>query len=163
MIQKLTIRQEKAFTRYLFQQDFIEEGSGRKVYKWREWVIKVAKNRNGYLQNKLEVKRFKEYGKTNLAEIIAYSKKIVIMEKVNTDMEDICKVNAEKIIKLTAWLDKMCGIDSLDHNDSQGITKDNRLVCYDYGDSKKTYSKKLMWDLSFRELLASNQTEVEKR
>lgn len=151
-MKKLTKREEKAFTRYLFQQDFIEEGSGRKVYGWRAWVIKVAKNRNGYLQNKLEVERFRKYGSTNLAKIIAYSKKIVIMEKVDLD---ISKIEPKKSMKLTTWLDKICGIDSLDHSDSQGVRKNGDIVAYDYGDSKKTYSKKLCWDLSFRELLAT--------
>lgn len=158
-MRKLTKRQEKSFTRYLFQKDYVGEGSGRIVYSWRGWVIKVAKNKNGYLQNKNEVIRFKKYGNDKLAEIIAYSKKIVIMEKVNTNMEDLCKVNADKSMKLTNWLDEICEIDSIDHSDSQGLTKDGRLVCYDYGDSKKTYTKKLNYDLTFRELLASEQTE----
>ena len=163
-MRKLTRKQEKAFTDYLFQQDFISEGSGRKVYSWRAWVIKVAKNRNGLLQNKLEVKRFAKYGSQNLATIIAYSKRIVIMEKVDTDLTKLIEMNNEQqMMSLTSWLDKICEIDSLDHSDSQGITKDNRLVCYDYGDSKKTYSKKLMQALAFRELLASENTkEVEE-
>ena len=160
-MRKLTKAQEKAFTRYLFQQDFICEGSGRKVYSWRDWVIKVAKNKNGRQQNKYEIKRFAKYGATNLAEIIAYSKKLVIMEKVDTDLTKHNEINAEQMMSLTNWLDKICEIDSSDHNDSQGITKDNRLVCYDYGDSKKTYSKQLQKDLSFRELLASENMKEE--
>ena len=162
-MRKLTKAQEKAFTRYLFQQDFICEGSGRKVYSWRSWVIKVAKNKNGRQQNKYEVERFAKYGATNLAEIIAYSKKLVIMEKVDTSIEAFNKSShtSDEAMSLTKWLDNICGIDSLDHNDSQGITKDNRLVCYDYGDSKKTYTKQLQEDLSFRELLASENTKEE--
>ena len=160
MIQKLKKWQERAFTKYLFKQDFIEEGSGRKVYKWRDWVIKVAKNRNGRRQNKLEVERFKKYGKENLAEIIAYSKKIVIMEKVITFYEnENLDIDSDKAMALTAWLDKICEVESIDHNDSQGVAKDGRLVCYDYGDSKKTYTKRLAEELSFRELLASKQED----
>lgn len=158
-MRKLTKAEEKSFTRYLFQQDFISEGSGRKVYEWRAWVIKVAKNRNGYQQNKLEVQRFMKYGATNLAEIIAYSKKIVIMEKVNTNMEDLCNVNGDRCMNLTKWLDQICEITSLDHDDSQGIRKNGDIVAYDYGDSKKTYTKRLRKDLSFRELLASENTK----
>lgn len=161
---KLTRKEEKAFTRYLFQQDFIEEGSGRKVYKWRSWVIKVAKNRNGRLQNKLEVKRFLEYGKENLAIVYAFSKNILIMERVDTALETINKyATAEQGMALCSWLDKICGIDFQDHDESQGITKDGRLVAYDYGDSKKTYCRKLRWDLNFHEFLATKISDESKK
>lgn len=150
---KLTKREEKAFTRHLFLQLFIEEGSGRIVYHFREhFVLKVAKNKNGYLQNKLEVERYKKYGSEKLAKIIAYSKKIIIMEKVKTiDFDN----DYDKAMELTKWLDEICGIDSMDHYDSQGMRENGEIVCYDYGDSKKTYSKRLAKDLSIREWIAT--------
>ena len=154
---KLTRREEKAFTRYLFKQWFIEEGSGRTVYKFRDdFVIKIAKNRNGYIQNKLEVQRYAKYGSEKLAKIIAYSKKIVIMERVKTS--DI-QIDIDKSMELTKWLDEICGIDSVDHYDSQGLRNNGDLVCYDYGDSKKTYTKKLNNDMSIREMIATKGSD----
>lgn len=154
---KLTKREEKAFTRHLFLQLFIEEGSGRIVYHFRDgFVLKVAKNRNGLLQNKLEVERYKKYGSEKLAKIIAYSKKIIIMEKVKTiDFEN----DKDKAMELTKWLDSICGTDSMDHYDSQGMRENGDIVCYDYGDSKKTYTKRLAKDLTIREWVATKGGE----
>ena len=158
---KLTKREEKAFTRHLFLQNFVEEGSGRIVYYFRDaFVVKVAKNKNGRLQNKLEVERFAKYGGEKLAKIIAYSKKIVIMEKVKVVDFDNDK---DKAIELTKWLDEICGIDSMDHYDSQGMRENGDIVCYDYGDSKKTYTKRLAKDLSIREWVATKGVEENKQ
>lgn len=154
---KLTKRQEKAFTRHIFLQHFIEEGSGRIVYNFRDhFVLKVAKNKNGYLQNKLEVERYQKYGGERLAKIIAYSKKIIIMEKVITEGFENDK---DKSAELTKWLDDICGIASMDHYDSQGMRDNGDIVCYDYGDSKKTYTKRLAEDLTIREWIATKGGE----
>ena len=100
-MRKLTKREECAFTKHAFQQDFIEEGSGRKVYRFRDaFVVKIAKNRNCYRQNKLEVQRFLKYGSEKLAKIIAYSKKVIIMERVEKDIEFLQQVEPEKMLAL---------------------------------------------------------------
>lgn len=155
---KLSKKQEKAFTRYLLGQYFIEEGSGRIVYDFRgAFVIKVAKNKNGYHQNKNEIERYKKYGGSKLAHIIAYSKKIVIMEKLRLNDD---KIGKKKRGKMCAWLDKVCGCDSCDHYDSLGFRKNGEIVYYDYGDSPKTYNKTNKFDMATRDYIASEGEKI---
>ena len=82
------------------------------------------------------------------------------MEKVKTiDFEN----DKDKAMELTKWLDSICGIDSMDHYDSQGMRENGDIVCYDYGDSKKTYTKRLAKDLTIREWVATKGgEEIEK-
>lgn len=149
---KLSKKQEKSFTRYLLRQWFIEEGSGRIVYDFRGiFVIKVAKNKNGYHQNKNEVERYKKYGGEKLAHIIAYSKKIVIMEKLRLDDLKIKKGKRGKMVK---WLDEISKCESADHYDSLGFRKNGEIVYYDYGDSQKTYGKTNNYDMKTRDYIA---------
>ena len=150
---KLTKRQEKAFTRYLFHQRFISEGTGRLVYGYGDTlVIKVAKNKSGYEQNKNEVERFKKYGDSKLARIYAYSRKIVIMERV----KPVC---LNKWNKIAEWLDGITGFVSEDHL-SQGYRNGTRkLVAYDYGDGKHTYTKRIRHDYTIREIVLGKGVE----
>lgn len=107
-------------------------------------MIKVAKNRNGIDQNKTEVNRFKAYGSDKLARIIAYSKKIVIMERVL--IVKTCQINS-----LASWLDEITEICSEDHA-LQGYRKGTKeFIAYDYGDTKRTYTKQTREDYHYRE------------
>ena len=148
-MKKLNKREEKAFTRYLFHQYLISEGSGRVVYSYGEkLVIKVAKNRNGIIQNKTEVERFKQYGKEHLAEIYAYSRKIIIMERVNKPTN----LSLEKgFNKLANWFNetfKICCEDSMSQGKRKGT---NKSILYDYGFSKKLNVKQFDVDYYIRE------------
>lgn len=157
---KLSSKEEKSFTRYLYQADYLGEGTGRKVYRWRDYVIKVAKNRQGRKQNYNERLLYQLYGSNNtcLAKVYAYSKKIIIMEMVEPkEPQDIDVNQAERIGN---WLDTVCQTISEDHYDSFGIAKDGRLVAYDYGDYEKMYNKKLHFDISTREYIATKIGEL---
>lgn len=155
---KLNRKQEKAFTNYLLGQWFIEEGSGRIVYEFRDmFVVKVAKNKNGYHQNKNEIERYQKYGGEKLAHIIAYSKKIIVMEKLR--LNDI-EIDKDKRDEMCAWLDKICGCDSTDHYDSLGFRKNGDLVYYDYGDSTKTYDKQNKLDMYIRDYVANEGEKI---
>ena len=161
VMRKLTKREERAFTRHAFQQDFIEEGSGRKVYYFRNvFVVKIAKNRNGRRQNKLEAQRYLKYGGEKLAKIIAYSKNVIIMERVNNDIEALQQVAPEKSLALGKWLDEICEIESEDHYESQGLRSNGDLVAYDYGDSKQTYPKRLLREINVREEIATEGADI---
>ena len=153
-MKKLNKREEKAFTRYLFHQYLISEGSGRIVYSYGEkLVIKVAKNRNGIIQNKTEVERFKQYGKEHLAEIYAYSRKIIIMERV----DEPTNLSLEKgFNKLANWFNetfKICCEDSMSQGKRKGT---NKSILYDYGFSKKLNLKQFNDDYYYRERTLEN-------
>lgn len=148
---KLTKRQEKAFTKYLFAQYLIEEGSGRAVYTFRgHLVIKVARNRNGIIQNRNEVIRFKKYGSEKLCVIVAYSKRLVIMERVNEHAE----IPEEKRNEIAGWLNTICECDSEDHWESLGTRENGDVVCYDYGDDNALYKRMLNKDMAIRDYIA---------
>jgi hypothetical protein len=154
-MKKLNKSEEKAFTRYLFHQYLISEGSGRIVYSWNDKVvIKVAKNRNGVIQNRTEVERFRQYGDKNFARIYAYSKKIIIMEKVNKPRN----ISLEKgFNKLAMWFNEtfdICCEDSMSQGKRKGT---NKSIFYDYGYSKKLNIKRFNHDYYLRERVMSNE------
>ena len=152
-MKKLSKREEKAFTRYLFHQYMIAEGSGRIVYSYGDsLVIKIAKNRNGLIQNKTEVERFKQYGDKNLARIYAYSKRVIIMEKVNKPRN----LSLEKgFNKLANWFNEtfnICCEDSMSQGKRKGT---NKSILYDYGFSEKLNVKRFNTDYYLRERVLS--------
>ena len=155
---KLSRRQEKAFTRYCFQDKLIGEGIGRKVYSYSEgspFVIKIAKNRNGRTQNKTEVERYKLYP-DKFAKIYAYSKNIIIMEKVTV-------IEFHEHNELANWFDETfncCSEDSC----SQGYSRlQQKTVLYDYGFSYKMNLKQIDKDYCIREYVMSHDIKGENK
>ena len=79
---KLTINQEIEILENL--GDFIANGSSRAVYEYNDdYVVKVALDKKGQYQNKVEVNSYRKYGDLHLARIQSYGKHIVVMEKVD--------------------------------------------------------------------------------
>src|SRR5690554_313172 len=160
---KLTIDQEIEILENL--GDFIANGSSRAVYEYNDdYVVKVALDKKGQYQNKVEVNSYRKYGDLHLARIQSYGKHIVVMEKV--DMLDYYVVydiwhteNYDEYTDEDKDYYERKGIDenlfykikeTVDALDEwNGTTSDNyqigvvgdRVVAYDYGFETGSYEK----------------------
>jgi len=152
-MKRLSIKQELDILAQLKADDFLDNGSSRSVYSFGDNVVKIALDRKGQYQNHVEIKTFREEGDEYLAKIQSYGKYIVVMEKVlayDRDFAEImCNAPDEweyqserheyEMTKELAYqfedvkdhLDYVLG-GSAD-NYQLGLTKDGRIVAYDYG------------------------------
>lgn len=116
-------------------------GSDRKVIidAFRGIVIKIAINERGLLQNKNE-KDFNEKRPDITAKVISYDVEYLIMEYVDTieyldfkltPLDNMSTNIKEQFLYVLDELNKELG-DVLD-NTQIGVTKDGRVVAYDYG------------------------------
>lgn len=142
-IRKLTLTEEVGYLKRINpRRDFIGNGSSRAVFNLNDgYCLKVAYGRGGFKQNIREALLYEDYGDEGyLAEIIAYSKGMVVMEMVEVVevMEDEMEEEMEEWFYSEYDLDSL--IDSMSQynghtidNYQVGITEDYRLVSYDYG------------------------------
>lgn len=132
-MKKLTKLEELQLINELMKgSKLIDNGSSRAVFAYgADKVVKVVCQEAGRTQNKKEVEMYERYGKKGyLAKIYAYGKNIIIMEKVDTNIENMDDEQEEQYDMIENFLDTILG--STDCM-QVGIDKYNNLVCYDYG------------------------------
>lgn len=135
---------------------FLNNGSSRAVFEIdKDIVIKIAYDKKGQYQNAMEISRFRNFGSEYLATIYSYGKYVVVMEKLDVlddetvsyaydeDFDKIKKyagneydpekyiLYSNEIIKTVDFLNENIG-NSYD-NYQVGISKDGRVVSFDYG------------------------------
>lgn len=119
---------------------FINNGSSRAVYKLNnDYIVKIALEKEGILQNNFEIESYEKYGYTGLfAEIQAYGQYIVIMEYVEIDNENLDMMADEYFEELDQLYEEVYNaigglIGESGDNYQIGINKKGDVVIYDYG------------------------------
>lgn len=149
---KLSKEREKNILKLLSKQKRYENGSSRAVFLFENFVIKVAFDLGGFLQNEREIELYKDYGSEYLAKIFAYGDYILIMERVELlDYEmvgDVVEYEGDYNEYLYFFDREVPGINdkitdtvyflhdiNLETTDNYqlGLTNDDRVVAYDYG------------------------------
>lgn len=115
------------------------EGSSRVVYILPGepgWVVKVGIGSGGFRQNANERRMFMTYGGERLAEVKAYGRYVVVMERLkcvsyDTGADMACDGDDSEFCDVVEWLNEKLGYS--DDNSQLGQTRDGRWKAYDYG------------------------------
>ena len=132
-MKKLTKLEElQIINELITRSNLIDSGSSRAVFNYgADKVVKVVCEDEGRIQNKKEVEMYERYGyKGYLAEIYAYGKNIIIMEKVKTSVRHMSDEQRRQYDVIEDFLDTVLGTTDCMQ---VGINKHDNVVCYDYG------------------------------
>lgn len=92
-MKKLTTEEELDILNVaLNKNEYLDNGSSRIVCELSDGkVLKIAVDEGGIVQNNREIETFEEFGNQFLAEIFAYGKYVIVMERLDyaTRIEDI--------------------------------------------------------------------------
>lgn len=150
---RLSKTREREILKILTKHNDFSSGSSRATFLFDSFVIKVAFDAGGFLQNERELKLFKEYKAEHLAKIIAFGDYVIVMERVEilnfevveevieyeADYNDFLYFdNKEEIIDINEKIEEavyfLHDINIYTSDNYQvGLTFDNRVVAYDYG------------------------------
>jgi hypothetical protein len=156
-MKELTLSEELDLVKKVIDEelDFFDNGSSRVVFDLGDnKVLKIAMDKQGRLQNQVEVETFMDMGNSHLAEIFSYGLFINVMEYVEVEcaevIEDVYNENLsdeeyyeDYVIEYSDQVQIRHTIDNLcerygwtDDNFQLGKTisrKENKYVSYDYG------------------------------
>lgn len=137
---ELTREEEEAIINSLTYEDFIDCGTSRAVYKFKEdYVVKVAMSYGGVNQNYIEKTYFNDIGNEYLANLYAHGMIINIMERV-TDCtyydswgHDFTPEEEEEVSNLIDIVNDFTEYDGEDNKQIGFSHRLNAWVVYDYG------------------------------
>jgi hypothetical protein len=140
--------------KYCTGENFIGIGSTRKVYRHKEYAIKIHLHPLGYKQSQKEMEIFQYMKMNGLDSLFAetfYSDAVVSIQKyykplplINNQSYDIVKNSDTNFLssyyeKALEMLDAEFDCFDLKDSSNYGYNGDNRLVFIDYGMTRKLY------------------------
>jgi hypothetical protein len=143
----LTQEEELAILNSLTEDDMINNGTSRNVYRFRkDFVVKVAMSTGGTNQNKIERGYYEEHGDSGyFAELYACGKMINIMERLSEccyfeedelgcyDEEDECYSRYQEILNVIENVNELTDYYGGDNGQVGFSRNDDCYKVYDYG------------------------------